>query len=118
MNYIINPGGFYWLGVVNALNVVSIVFFILSAVASVALVGVSIDKSFWDEEEYATFNKWRKIVTIALAISTAAIVLIPSKETLIEMMVARFATVENATWTLDAVKSAVDYIVEAMKSIK
>ena len=43
---------------------------------------------------------------------------VPSKEALIEMQVARFATYENAEWTLDTVKAAVDYIVESIKSVR
>ena len=45
-------------------------------------------------------------------------VFIPSRETLIEMQIARFTTVENAEWALDAVKSATDYIVSAIKELQ
>ena len=118
VNYIVNPGVFYWLSVINAIKCVSIVVFILSAVAAVVLIGLGIDKSLWCEDEYATFNKWKKAVAVVLPISTVAVIFIPGKEALIEMLVAKYATVDNANWTLDAVKSAVDYIVEAMKAIK
>ena len=41
----------------------------------------------------------------------------PSEKRLIEMQIARFATVENAEWALDAIKSATDYIVSAIKEL-
>lgn len=41
-----------------------------------------------------------------------------AKDALIEMMIAKQATYENATWTLDALKSAVDYVVQAIQSLK
>ena len=44
-------------------------------------------------------------------------VFIPPRETLIEMQIARFTTVENAEWALDAIKSATDYIVSAIKEL-
>ena len=43
---------------------------------------------------------------------------IPSKETLISMMIAKYATKENLSMTVEGIKSAVDYIVNAMKEIK
>ena len=54
------------------------------------------------------------LTVILFAIST----FIPSRETLIEMQIARFTTVENAEWALDAVKSATDYIVSAIKELQ
>jgi hypothetical protein len=44
--------------------------------------------------------------------------LLPSDDTLIEMMIAKQATYDNAQWTLETLKSAVDYIVNAIKSVK
>ena len=37
---------------------------------------------------------------------------------MIEMQIARYATYENAEWTVDAIKNAVDYVVQAVKSLK
>ena len=64
------------------------------------------------------FTKALKIAIGVLVISGLVLVFVPSKETLIEMMIAKQATYENATWTLDALKSAVDYVVQAIQSLK
>jgi len=59
------------------------------------------------------------IVLFAVAVILFIIyVFIPPRETLIEMQIARFTTVENAEWALDAVKSATDYIVSAIKELQ
>lgn len=42
-------------------------------------------------------------------------VFIPSKQTSIEMMVARTATFDNVDWSVQQVKEIVDYIVNALK---
>ncbi len=51
-------------------------------------------------------------------IGLLGVVFIPDKQTMIEMLVAKTATVENAEWTVDAVKQAVDYIVSAIQTLK
>ena len=45
-------------------------------------------------------------------------IFVPSKSTMIEMMIAKYATYENADWTVESLKSVVDYIVEAFKAVK
>lgn len=54
-------------------------------------------------------------ILIAFAI---LLIFVPTKSTFIEMQIARYATVENAEWTVETVKSAVDYIIEAIKQLK
>lgn len=57
------------------------------------------------------------VVAAVAAILFITYVFIPPRETLIEMQIARFATVENTEWALDAIKSATDYIVSAIKEL-
>ena len=57
------------------------------------------------------------VLAILAVIMSAIYTFIPSGETLIEMQIARFTTVENAEWALDAIKSATDYIVSAIKEL-
>ena len=64
------------------------------------------------------FTKALKVAIVALIISGLILMFVPSKETLIEMMIAKQATYENATWTVDALKSAVDYVIQAIQSLK
>lgn len=128
MNYIINPSWFYWLGVVESMRHFMIAAFIISIAAIiVAIIIVPVDirmiREFPDmsDDERKTvqfFTKALKIAIAALVISGLILMFVPSKETLIEMMIAKQATYENATWTLDTLKSAVDYVIQAIQSLK
>ena len=128
MNYIINPSWFYWLGVVESMRYFMIAAFIISiAVIIVAIVIVPVDmrmiREFPDisNDERKTvqfFTKALKIAIAVLVISGLILIFVPSKETIIGMMIAKQATYENATWTVDALKSAVDYVIQAIQSLK
>lgn len=128
MNYIINPSWFYWLGVVESMRYFMVAVFIISIVVIIAS-AIIIPLDVKMIQDYPTvcdfemktvqfFKKALKIAIVALVISGLILMFVPSKETLIEMMIAKQATYENATWTLDALKSAVDYVIQAMQSLK
>lgn len=128
MNYIINPSWFYWLGVVNSMRGFMLVAFIVAiTIIGVALIVIPVNvkmiqdyPSICDDERKAVrfFTKALKVAIGICVASVLFLVFVPSKETLIEMMVAKQATYENATWTVDALKSAVDYVVQAIQSLK
>lgn len=116
MNYIINPMWFYWINVADTLRCIAIIAIIVSAVAAlVSSVVVLVNSDWKDDCEYQFAVKAFKRMIILLVISCVAFVFLPSKNTLIEMQIARYATPENAELTIDAIKSAVDYIVQAIK---
>lgn len=129
MTYIINPIWFYWLSVVDRacqlVHTAAILLFLLSVALFVAAAFckyAAVYSNTVDEEcfEYVTGAKMQRIATVVavLAVIMSAIyAFIPSRETLIEMQIARFATVENAEWTLNAIKSATDYIISAIKEL-
>lgn len=129
MTYIINPMWFYWLGVADKvcqlIRTLAILMFIFSAasyIVAAVLKFNTIDYDGFDKEcsEYVAGAKAQRVATI-LAVLTiilfAIYAFIPQRETLIEMQIARFTTVENAEWALDAIKSATDYIVSAIKEL-
>lgn len=128
MNYIINPSWFYWLGVVESMRYFMIAAFIISiATIIVAIIIVPVDMrmirdfpDMSDDERKSVqfFTKVLKAAIWALVISGLILLFVPSKETIIGMMIAKQATYENATWTLDALKSAVDYVIQAIQSLK
>ena len=128
MNYIINPSWFYWLGVVESMRYFMIAAFIISIAAIiVAIVIVPVDirmirefPDMSDDERKSVqfFTKVLKAAIWVLVISGLILLFVPSKETIIGMMIAKQATYENATWTLDALKSAVDYVIQAIQSLK
>ena len=128
MNYIINPSWFYWLGVVNSMRGFILVAFIVAVtIIGVALIVIPVNvkliqdyPSISDDERKAVrfFTKALKVAIGMCVVSALFLVFVPSKDMLIEMMIAKQATYENATWTLDALKSAVDYVVQAIQSLK
>lgn len=116
MNYIINPLWFYFLDVVSELDFLSAAACIVCLIAIfIAAIAIPICLDCNMNTKYA--KKAFKICAVALIISLIISIITPSKETMITMMVAQFATYENAAWTLDTVKAAVDYIVEAIGNI-
>ena len=116
--YIINPSWFYWVQVVDTLGLIATVFFAISLIGGIIfLVGRWVGVYDYDDER-RFYKKVCKIVLPVFIISLLAMVLIPSKETLIEMQIAKYATYENAAWTVESIKSIVDYIIEAVKGAK
>lgn len=128
MNYIINPSWFYWLGVVNSMRGFMIAAFVITIIIiGVSLIIIPVEvKMIQDfptmcaDERKAVmfFTKALKVAIGVCILAALFLVFVPSKDTLIEMMIAKQATYENATWTLDALKSAVDYVVQAIQSLK
>ena len=119
MTYIINPAVFYWMDALEDLRMIIAIGFGLCATAALVLT-IYIAASGWelDDDDLEKLKKWRRRVYIALPIFALGLVFTPSKTAMTEMLVARFATYENAEWTVDSIKSVVDYIIEAMKSLK
>ena len=128
MNYIINPSWFYWLGVVNSMRCFMLAAFIVAIIViGVALIIITWNMSMIREfpslsdDERKNVRFFTKALKVAIGVCVASglfLVFVPSKETLIEMMIAKQATYENATWTVDTLKSAVDYVVQAIQSLK
>lgn len=119
MEYIINPSWFYWIEVANAVKTCSFIAAVILLCSSIILAVLSHDDDDFNEHENA--KKKRKVMTVclvALAIFSVVGIFIPSKQTLIEMMIARTATYDNVSWTIEQVKEAVDYIISALKDIK
>ena len=119
MNYIINPMWFYWLHVVEGVRgfiEALLVIFGVGFIIMCALWGLSSDEG--DDEGALKYKKYAKWLFIVCAFVGVVLIAIPSKKVLIEMQIARYATYENANWTLETIKSAVDYIVESIGRIK
>lgn len=130
MTYIINPMWFYWISVADkiceATCSLAILLFISSATAYIVAAALKIDAHGHDgfDRKCSSYIVGAKAQRVATVLAVLAVILlaistfIPSRETLIEMQIARFTTVENAEWALDAVKSATDYIVSAIKELQ
>lgn len=115
---IINPMWIYLLQVVDGIK---IFLFILSIILFFALVfsiiNLAVELDF-DEERAKFFKKTSFVIGITFLIVSILNIVIPSKETLIGMMIARNVTIESIKSGKDAVKDSIDYIFEKIKEIK
>lgn len=128
MNYIINPSWFYWLGVVQSMRGFMVAAFIVAIIiVGVSLIIIPVEVKMIQDfptmcaDERKAVMFFTKALKISIGVCIAAalfLIFVPSKDTLIEMTIAKQATYENATWTVDALKSAVDYVVQAIQSLK
>ncbi len=123
---IIPPSFFYWLSVCDGLSFVSSAAAVVSVLAAIGCgIAYFVTKDFADtfhDEEYAVkaaaLQRVLRILLFVIPCSVVCAVFIPSKQTLLSMTVAKFATYENAQLTVDAIKEAVDYIVQAIAQLK
>jgi len=143
-NYIIDPSVFYWMNVMSIVQTVLAVFgaflligFLCFTVAYFCTISYVDEpekpssESKYDIERYnremknyqsnqKTLNSYKKYMLLTLIIGCAFVmisVFIPSKQTSIEMLVAKTATFDNVNWTVQQVKEVVDYIVSALKGM-
>ena len=126
MNYIINPMWFYWINVADGVNTAFCVAAAILGGAEIimavyAILSYSLGKDYGpNDRDLKTAKAMIKpiiICGIVLMVVLIAAIFIPSKNTLIEMQVAKYLTYENAEWTVETVKSAVDYIVDAIAKV-
>lgn len=120
--YIINPKWFYLVDVICDLEValmficgLSLVVLVFFVVAQSAVV-----HDTFSQEEKAKEMVWLRKAMKLFAIPAVCIlfvVFLPSKETMYEMMIAKYITHENISFSVEAIKSAVDYIIEALKAV-
>ena len=111
--YIINPAWFYWVNIADGIKIIMSLLAVASLVASFLSALISLD-----DTDTATSKKFEKMALKMFIVAIVCIILslfIPSKETLIEMQIAKYATLENAEWTVDAIKDVADYIANAVK---
>ena len=76
------------------------------------------DDFSYDDTEQKTQKKILTALIVAAVVSIIGVVFIPSKETMIEMLIAKMATEQNVQFSVDTIKNLIDYIVEASKAIK
>lgn len=109
--YIINPTWFYWVNIVNSVKTIMLMLTIISLIATLFTAFFSLDEEDSESKYYEKIALKMSVVTIVCLIIA---VFIPTKETLIEMQIAKYATWENTEWTIEAIKDVVDYIINAI----
>lgn len=127
MNYIINPSAIYWIGVVTGLKTFLGVLAGLCAVIALVMLGMyhgamdsasCPDESLGYADDAKRYKRWLCISLPVAIIFALTACFIPSRNAIIGMQVAKLATYDNAAWTLDMLKEAVDYVVEAISRLK
>ena len=130
MDYIINPMWFYWIGIADTIYNIMIVLSVLSAIAlfiNLLFMAISYfsagwthigDMEDWDWKNFLLAKKILKFTIPLAVIITLIVIFTPNKETLLSMLTAKLITKENVSFAVDAVKQAVDYIVDAYTKLK
>ena len=120
MTYYINPIWFYLMSVLTemknflyVLGLITLTVSILLFLAWLADKG-TLNYKKMDDDEKATFKLFKKII-VASVIALFIGILVPSKETCIEMMVASQVTHENVSTTKEEIYEIVDYITDKVK---
>ena len=112
MNYIIDPMWFYW---INVFEGVKLCLAIVGGTAAAIFGLLTIFGYTESDDEMCKHSLVFTLIGFALVIVS---VFVPTKQTIIEMMIAKYATYDNAEWTVDAIKQAVDYIVQTIEKIR
>ena len=110
---IINPLWFYLISVSSKLQIVCAVI----ASIALAIIFVIILTYPMLEDMGADLKKWRTRLVIIGIVCAFISILVPSKETCYQMMVASLITKDNIEITAEAGKEAVDYIVDSIDKL-
>ena len=113
--YIIHPSFFYLLSVVEGIRGAAIILSVMAliAVGSCTLL-VAVYNDFDDDNDDAVNKKMKEIIkysAIALIVCGLIIIFIPGKRTILEMLIAKYATYSNVQTMFDEVKQIVDYLI-------
>ena len=111
--YIIEPMWFYWVNVLDSINVFAVFMCILGIVGSVVCFILS--HGCYSDEEYEMWKKRMKICFGALVLSAIIVIFVPSSETLIKMKLAEFGTYENVSIVVETIENMTDKIIEQIK---
>ena len=107
----INPFYFYLIDTFSDLEMACWIIGFVSALSAVVLFVMLKSGEFYREEDERKAYKYFKVLSPAGAILITLAILIPSKQGMTEMLIAKYATTENA-------KALIDYIVETWTCLK
>ncbi len=115
MDYIINPMWFYWLQVADDAKFLLAIAGAIGGIIAIAIWlcvigngGMSIEEG----KRVAKIAKWYAIMFWLIFIIS---IFIPSKQTLIEMEIAKHATYSNVESVKEQIKDAADYILDRLE---
>jgi hypothetical protein len=114
--HIVNPWMIYLITRCDAILTFALVTAVISGGATIiCLFGRFLE---WEEDTREGFKKAFKTCMTICVVSTFIAVLIPSKQTCIEMMIADKVTYESVDAGIDAVKEAADYVCDKIKEVQ
>lgn len=128
MNYIINPWFFYFAGMLDGINVITVLLIIVSACLAIVFAGFKVisvtylfdygidDDDFKKAKESANIFKKPAVITVSIAIILS--VFVPSKETVYKMALARFATEDNVQTVVETIQNGADYIIDKVNEAR
>lgn len=99
MEPIINPWLFYFMSVVDGFCI-CVCIFAVTILVYLAATGIT---ATIDEDLRRYFTKYLKPSLIALAVSTLILIFVPSKQTMIEMIIASHATPDNINMVIETI---------------
>lgn len=112
MNYIINPAWFYFMSVSDGLKITAIVTAIIALLSSGTCFFVKI---FFEEDDDAqTLLNFTKRSFYVGAVCLIISILVPDQKTITQMLLAKYATYDNAASVIQTVQNAADYIIESV----
>lgn len=117
MNYYINPMWFYWMHVIDGVKTTALVLLICSIIAFVFSLLIFYTE-YQDEEDEKKLKRFIRFTLCILAGCTLILIFVPSSQAIVEMMIAKNLTEQNVQNGIEAVKGAVDYIVQAIQNAK
>lgn len=120
MNYIINPMWFYWVGVLSKLSIISIVISVVLGLSFLAFIISSLEDyvEFGKEDkDFKTKIKLVKIIGILLTITLTILILIPSRQTIYTMMMAKLTTTDNMQIVKEESKELIEFFTEQIEDI-
>lgn len=122
-NYIIDPSVFYWIHTFSDLKTLSTVLAVALIIGTVIVASCWIYNYFefmeYELNRYKRYYMLCRRLTFILGIPgilcLLAAIFLPDIQTSIEMLVARTATYDNVSWTVEQVKEVIDYIVKSLQ---
>lgn len=119
MDYIINPTWFYWLQIVDSIQGLCCIIAILSGVLGVIMlvfyIALVVEGDSWEEDSRKRLKGLIKPFAVCFIIAITVTVFIPSKQTLIEMEIAKHATYSNVESIKEQITDAADYILDRLE---
>ena len=114
---IINPWIFYLIELLTNINtILNIFIFIIGSLLLTLIIIYFLNCDYCDEDNDTIkyIKSWIKKGIIGLIITGLFVIIIPTKETAYQMLVANYVTYENVENASNIIKDSVDYIFEKL----